>query len=93
MSPDPYSGWDIKDPYSLGLIIRYLRMVQGVTQQDVADAALGARTNSTNLSALERGHRACTMQTGISVLETLGHRLVVVPMHKEEACPEQLPDA
>lgn len=81
---DPFSGWEITDPFALGPIVRYLRKVQGVTQQDVAEASLGARTNSTNLSAIERGQRACTMLTGISLLETLGHRLVVVPIHKED---------
>ncbi len=59
----------------IGPMLRTLRLEQGVTQRDVAEAA---GIDEPNLCAYEKGRRVPDPDTIVRVLTALGHEFAVV---------------
>ncbi len=65
-------------PEQLGKIVRRTRKEMGVTQ---ADLALTSGTGLRFIGELENGKATCQIGKVLSVMQTLGIRLEVIPPH------------
>ena len=65
-------------PEQLGKIVRRTRKEMGVTQ---ADLALTSGTGLRFIGELENGKTTCQIGKVLSVMQTLGIRLEVIPPH------------
>ena len=77
MSENPdTTTWTVRDPATLGQAIRHFRDLQGLDQQQLADAA---GLNRTYLSDLERGKSTEQTIRLFRVLRRLGLEVVIRP--------------
>ena len=68
----------------MGQVIRRLRDEQGVSQEDLAEAA---RLDRTFISMLERGRQRATLETALALAQALGLTLTELA-YEIEALPE-----
>ena len=69
------------DIHNVGPVLRRIRVMQGLTQQEVAERA---DTTPSSISKIENGHRLPALEIVIDLLRAMHYELSLVPMELDD---------